>query len=116
MQQGNYHHRNPYSQQQNGNAANGIIVDVAQSQLGNDTASMNGIASATAGVAAVDLYSGNNADDLTQAQPNGQQPTQAQVYTNLNSTTTYPAAASPNAGIYSGQYMVDANVQNIIGK
>lgn len=30
-------------------------------------------------------------------------------------STGYPAAPSPNA-LYSGQYMVDAGVQNIIGK
>lgn len=119
MQQANYHHRNPYTQQQNGavngSAGNGIIVEGPPSQISGDTSPINGIAAATAGVGAVDLYSTNGADDLQQGPPAAQQA--AQVYTNLNNTTAYPAAPSPNTGIYStGQYMVDAGVQNMIGE
>lgn len=120
LQTATFHHRNPYPQQQNGgalNGANGIMVDGQATHISGETSPINGInvAAATAGVAAVDLYSTNGAEDLQQAQ--SAQPAQAQAYTNLNSTTTYPAAPSPNAGLYSaGQYMVDAGVQNMIGK
>lgn len=120
MQQANYHHRNPYTQQNgavNGSATNGIIVDGPPSQISGETSPINGIAAATAGVGAVDLYSTNGGDDLQQGPPAAQQAAQAQVYTNLNNTTSYPAAPSPNTGIYStGQYMVDTGVQNMIGE
>lgn len=119
MQHGNYHHRNPYVQQQNGGvngSANGIIVDVSAPQINGDTSPINGIAAATAGVAAVELY-GATGDDLAQTPQASQQNAQAQVYSNLNSTNAYPAAPSPNPGLYSaGQYMVDTGVQNMMGK
>ncbi|XP_055312953.1 uncharacterized protein LOC129574671 isoform X6 [Sitodiplosis mosellana] len=106
MQTGNYHHRNPYTQQPNANGVNpntGIIVDGGAAPHINGDASPNSIN--------VDPYNGN-ADDLqSQQQPQAaaQQPAPAQAY----SSTGYPAAPSPNA-LYSGQYMVDAGVQNII--
>lgn len=117
MQAANFHHRNPYQQQNgvvNGATANGIIVDGQPQQISGETSPINGIAAATAGVGAVDLYGTNGSDDLQQGAQ--QQPGQAQTYTNLNYTTAYPAAPSPNTGLSSGQYMVDAGVQNIIGK
>lgn len=47
---------------------------------------------------------------IRKQQTAAQQPAPAQAY----NSTAYPAAPSPNA-LYSGQYMVDAGVQNIIG-
>lgn len=62
MQAGNYHHRNPYAQQPNANAANvnPNIVDGTNPHLNGDAASPNAIN--------VDLY-GN--DELQQQQPVG---------------------------------------------
>lgn len=60
--QGNYHHRNPYSQQPNANGVNpntGIIVDGSAPHINGD-ASPNTIN--------VDPYNGNT-DDLQQQQP-----------------------------------------------
>jgi len=105
MQTGNYHHRNPYSQQPNVNGVNpnnGIIVDGVAAPHINGDASPNTIN--------VDQYNGNS-DELQQQQPPptaAQQPAPAQY-----NSTAYPAAPSPNA-LYSGQYMVDTGVQNII--
>lgn len=58
MQAGNYHHRNPYSQQPNGNAANvnPNIVDASNAHMNGDAASPNAI---------VDLY---GADEMQQQQ------------------------------------------------
>ncbi|XP_031625459.1 ATP-dependent RNA helicase dbp2-like isoform X3 [Contarinia nasturtii] len=105
IQTGNYHHRNPYSQQPNANGVNpnSVIVD--------GSAALNGDASPNP-INIVDPYNGN-AEDLQSQQPPQpaatQQPAPAQAY----NSTAYPAAPSPNA-LYSGQYMVDAGVQNII--
>lgn len=63
MQTGNYHHRNPYTQQPNANGVNpnnGIIVDGGAAQHINGDASPNPIN--------VDPYNGN-ADDLQSQQP-----------------------------------------------
>lgn len=59
IQAGNYHHRNPYTQQANANAANvnPNIVDGSQAHMNGDAASPNAIN--------VDLY-GN--DELQQQQ------------------------------------------------
>lgn len=61
MQTGNYHHRNPYSQQPNAvNPNSGIIVDGVAAPHINGDASPNTIN--------VDPYNGNN-DDLQSQQP-----------------------------------------------
>lgn len=105
-----------------------------QGKNGNDTA-VNGEAAAVpaginAGIATpnYDMYAANGSEEISrqplqqpaqQQQQVQQQPPQVPVYSNLNSAAPYPVAPSPNAGVYSGQYMVDANsmnTQNIIGK
>lgn len=82
-------------------------------------AGMNGVAAPQN----YEMYANGNEDGQApqppqQQQPQvQQQPAQVPVYSNMNNPSPYPVAPSPNAGVYStGQYMVDANTQNIIGE
>lgn len=103
MQAGSYHHRSPYQQQANANGAQLNQIDGSGAHMNGDAGSPNTIN--------VDLY---GSDELQQQQP---PPTAAQQPApSPYNSTAYPAAPSPNTGLYSGQYMVDGvqGVQNII--
>lgn len=109
MNGGTYNHRNNYPNQLNA-GSNGLKLDSQKSDEDTPVENINGISGPAPSVAPVELYNGSTPSEDLQQQS---LPQQSQPYANITNQA-YPAAPSPNTGLYSTgppqQYMVDTNM------